>query len=401
MHRIESSARVAVSALLAVIALAALIAVARAEPFRPADPDLVLLRIPAAAAGRELEANERNYRDAPTSIASALQLAEVHVQRGRQTSEPRHFGRAEAILESWRPRAGASAEWHVLLADIHQYRHDYDSAVALLDRAIALGSALDAAQVRAHLMRAAIHQTRGEFSAAQSDCSRLLALGESALGTVCLAQVKSLTGQLARAYALLQGQLDAVREGAEPAIRIWVLGALAEMADRRGEAPEAERFLRAALAIEPRDLFVRLTLADLLLARGRAAEALAVIENEPATTAILLRRAESRRALGGDARPLIEDLQRAIAEGRERGERIDGRLMVRLRLLEDRNCEASAAARENWNNQRESADVRLLLLTERGCRDRTVIRDIASWRAATRYEDTVADALLVAAARRT
>lgn len=403
MHRIENSARVAVPALLAVIALAALITVARAEPFHPADPDLVLLRVPTAAAEHELEANERHYRAAPASIASALRLAAAHVERGRQTSQPRQFGRAEAILESWRTRAADSAEWHVLLADIHQYRHDYDSALALLDRAIALGTALDAAQVRAHLMRAAIHQTRGEFASAQSDCTRLLALGESAFGTVCLAQVKSLTGQLARAYELLQRQLaaDAGREGTAPAIRTWMLGALAEMADRRGEVTVAERFLRAALAIEPRDLFIRLTLADLLLAHGRARDALAVIENEAATAPILLRRAESRRALGGEVRPLIEDLQRAIAEGQERGERIDGRFIARLRLLENRKCGALAAARENWKRQRESADVRLLLLTARDCRDHAVAREIASWRAATRYEDKLADALVAPADQRT
>lgn len=398
MHRLESSARAAVSALLGVIALAALTTVARAEPFYPANPDLVLLRILGADVDRELVASEQRYRDEPDSMAKALQLAAAQVDRGRRTAEPRHLGRAEAILESWRPRATDSAEWHVLLADIHQYRHDHDRALALLDRALAL----DAGQVRAHLMRAAIHQTRGEFATAQSDCTRLLGLGESALGIVCLAQIKGLTGQLDRAYPLLQRQL-AADEGrvTDPAIRIWMLGALAEMADRRGDVAIAERLLREAVRIEPRDLFIRLTLTDLLLTHGRAQDAKLLLQDQASTPAMLLRLAEAQRAGGGDAHALIESLQRAIAERRERGERIEGREIARLRLLETRNCEALAAARENWATQRESVDVRLLLVAARACKDHAALRDIVNWRAITRYEDVLADRLLASADPRT
>jgi tetratricopeptide (TPR) repeat protein len=398
MYRLESSARAAVATLLGVIALAAVITVARAEPFRPVDPDLVLFKVGSASADRELAASEQRYRADPSSLAIALELAAAQIERGHRTSQARHFGRAEAILDAWRSRATVSAEWHVLLADIHQYRHDYVRALALLDRAIAI----EPGQVRAHLMRAAIRQTRGEFEFALSDCRALLTLRESALGIVCLTQVKSSTGELGRAYELLQRQLTADQGRAtDPAIRVWMMNALADMADRRGDRVAAERWLRESVGTAPDDLLARLTLSDLLLAQGRAADAAALIEDQGTTPAVLLRRAESLQARGGAAGMLIERLRRAVAEGRERGERIDGRVVARLRLLENRNCEALAAARENWRTQRESADVRLLLVTAQACGNAAAAREIAAWRASTRYEDARTDALLAAVSRPT
>lgn len=390
MHRPDSSARAAVSALLGVIALAAIITAARAEPFRPANPDLVLLRVGPAGADGELVAQERRYRDEPPSMANALALAAAHIDRGRRAVAARNFGRAETILESLRANAGASAEWHVLLADLHQYRHDYARAVALLDRALQL----DSAHVRARLMRAAIRQTRGEFALAQADCAALLAQGESALGIGCLAQVKSLTGQLDAAHALLQRQLAVDRERAtNVAVRIWMLSALADMAERRGEIAAAERLLREALRLEPQNQFIRLTLADLLLGQGRPADVEFLLQAQPATQSVLLRRAEARRSSGADAREIIGRLQQTMAEGRERGERIDGRDVTRLLLLEARGCDALAAARENWRSQREPSDVRLLLRAAHACGKPEAAGELAEWRIATRYQDAQADVL--------
>jgi uncharacterized protein HemY len=187
----------------------------------------------------------------------------------------------------------------------------------------------------------------------------------------------------------------------DPAIHVWMLNALADMADRRGDMAAAERLLRESVGMAPDDLFARLTLTDLLLGQGRAADAAALIEDQGTTPAVLLRRAESHQARSGTAGTLIERLQRAVAEGKERGERLDGRVIARLRLLENRNCEALAAARENWKTQRESADVRLLLVTAQACGDAAAAREIVDWRARTRYEDARADALLAVLSRPT
>lgn len=396
MDELKNSARAAVTALLVVVALAALITVARAEPHQPTDPEQVLLRVAGGAESDEIAVSAQRYREAPT-MANALQLAARHLARGRRNGEPRDFGRSEAILESWRARAGGSAEWHVLLADVHQYRHDYAPALELLDRALEI----DTRQTRARLMRAAIRQTRGEFPGAQADCGALLAQGESALGLVCVAQVRSLTGQLDRAYALLQRQLAA--DGGrvvDAAIRNWMLGALADMADRRGDGATAERLLREALRFEPRDQFVRLTLADLLLAQGRGQDVELLLREQAPAPAVLLRQAEAR-AGAGEADALIEGLRRALADSGERGELVDGRDIVRLRLLENRGCDALVAARANWARQRESTDVRLLLVAARSCGDSSAAREIVAWRAATGYEDVRADALLAASSRPT
>lgn len=360
--------------LLVTIALAAVVTAARAEPYRPVDPHLVLLRV-TPTAGREVER-------AGSSLQEALALAELRIAEGRRAAQPRGFGRAEAILATWRTRAAGSADWHVLAADIHQYRHEYPQALALLENALRLDPRL----VRARLMRAAIRQTAGDFSTARQDCTSILAHGEQLLGTVCLAQILGLTGQVDRAYGLLERQLQAV-SSSTPAVRVWMLTALADMAERRGDVAAAERHLRAARLVDSRDLYAGLALGDLLLAHERAAEVEPVLDPLPKVPGTLLRRAESRHARGIDVANLIGELQRSFADAASRGEQADWRDVARLNLLTGRGCEAMQAARRNWAAQREPVDVRLLALAAAECRDASTLEEVRRWLTQTRYED--------------
>jgi tetratricopeptide (TPR) repeat protein len=392
----ESSARAAVASLLGAIALAAVVTVARAEPFRPSDPDAVLLTVPRTADAL-LADLERRYRESPRALANVLSLAAAHIDRGRRAAEPRSFGRAESILERSRAAATSSADWHVLLADIHQYRHDFIRSLAMLDTALGL----DPRHTRARLMRAAIRQTRGEFGLARKDCTALLSQGESALGVGCLAQVLSLTGQLDRAYGLLERQLALTAAPTpDPAVRLWMLGALADMAERRGDIDTAERLLKESLLLDSQGQFVRLALADLWLRQGRTAEALRLLHDQPRTQSVLLRQAEAQRATGQSPDESLRQLKLMMADSRARGEPLDDRDRTRLALLEHRNCDALAAARANWGTQREPTDVRLLLKAASACNDRDTLGEIAAWRASTRYQDAQADLLSQRAAER-
>ncbi len=356
----------------------------RAQGFQSIDPQQVLLRVGPAPLDGKAE---------PRTLVQALIRAQAWIDAGRRTSEPRGFGRAEALLQRWRTQGAASAQWHVLSADIHQYRHDYDRSLTSLGRALEL----EPSNTRALLMRAAVRQTRGEFDAARADCSALLAQGEVALGSTCLAQILGLTGQLSRARALLERQ---VNDDTSPVgIRVWRLGALADMADRAGDVADAEHYLRQALRIQPNDQYISLALVDLLLLQGRPAEVETLLRSLPLTEAVLLRRAEALRATGRSKEQALAQLQALRSQARQRGEAVDLRDAARLERLQGRSCEALTAARSNWASQREPADVRLLLAVGTECHDPGVIEEVRRWLAATRYEDTRVQTTLRAARR--
>lgn len=351
----------------------------RAQGFQSIDPQQVLLRVDPAPLDGKAE---------PRTLAQALTRAQAWIDEGRRKSEPRGFGRAEALLERWHAQGAANAQWHVLSADIQQYRHEFDRSLASLGRALEL----EPSNARALLMRAAVRQTRGEFDAARTDCSALLAQGEVALGSTCLAQILGLTGRLARARALLERQAREDTSTAE--IRVWRLGALADMADRSGDVAAAERHLRQALQIQPHDQYISLALVDLLLLQGRPAEVETLLQSLPLTEAVLLRRAEALRAAPRAKEEALTHLQALRTQARRRGEALDLRDEVRLQRLQGRSCEALKAARSNWASQREPQDVRLLLAAGNECYDPDVIEEVRRWLAATRYQDIRLQTLL-------
>ncbi len=383
-----------IALLLVTIALAAVVTTARAEAFRPTDPNLVLLRVTPTAGW---DADRAGLRSAATAadFDATLTGAAALIDEGRRSGQARGFGRAEALLNGVRDAGARSAEWHVLSADIHQYRHEYVQALALLDNALRI----DATQVRAHLMRAAVRQTRGELRAARADCAAILGLGEQLLGGVCLAQILGLTGSLDRAYELLERQMNIAGDRATPAVRTWILSALADMAERRADAASAEQHLRSALQVNANDAYARLALADLLIASGNASEALATLDGVPQSSAIVLRRAEAYRALGtaagnAQAASLAQALRGNLADSRRRGEQADWRDAARLARLEGRKCDAMRAAERNWQAQREPIDARLLAVAAVECGEPAALDPVLRWRKLAGYEDAQLDRLL-------
>jgi predicted Zn-dependent protease len=374
-----------VAGALVAVALAAAATFSMAAPHR-ADPDLVVLHVDPSRSAIQATALD---------LDDALVVASRLIDAGRRTTEARYIGRAEALLESWRERATASARWHVLAADIHQYRHDYSRALRLLGQAIEL----EPKNERALLMRAAIHQVQGNYKAARRDCAKLIGLGESLLGTSCLAQVLGFTGQLEGASRLLESLLPDSGANAPPAIRSWILSALADMHDRRGNVRSAERLLRDAVAIEPHSLYLRLALADLLLAHGRPLEAPRALVGLPLSPAVRLRIAEAEHALGEPVAAQLEPVLRAFDEARLRGERLEQQEVARLARLQVRRTEALAAARANWSVQREPVDLRLLIATAIDAGDARTLSEARAWIATTGYQDVIAEAWLAGRSR--
>lgn len=371
-------------------------ATARAEPFVPTEDSLVVLRIDLPREQERLHPLERAVESNPADALAVEALAGTYLEIGRRSGEPRYFGRAEALLAPWLDRKPVPAALALQMADIWQYRHDYERALALIDQVLAH----DRRQPRGLLMRATLHQTQGRFDAARADCHALLARGETALGTTCLAQVLSMTGSLTTAERLLAALVE--RSPQLPAgQRVWMLTALADVEERLGRADDAEGHLRQALELDAGDHYARLALADLLLDRGGAGEVVGLLARMPGTEGVLLRRAEAQRQ-SAPARPGSHAalLRARIEEAMQRGERVHRRDLVRLhlRVLGDER-KALAFARDNWREQREPADARLLAEAALAARDPATLELLKEWCKRTGYEDRALERMLQAPGR--
>lgn len=371
---------------LLVLALSAGMAV-QAAPRLPKDDAEVLERLPTRRddpAMAELRRLRTALAAAPNDPDRAAALAQRYFALAHAEGDPRYVGYAEAALRPW-PSADAPAGVLFARALLRQYRHDFDGALADLGRAQALEPARD--EVRA--WRAAIFMVRADHAAAARECDAL-APGLQAQG--CKAYVAASTGDTRGAYERLAAALREARE-AGPNARLWTLTRLAEMAARLGQAAAAERHFRDALALGLADNFLLAAYADFLLERDRAAEVVGLLKDQQRSDTLLLRLALAEQAL---KRPAAQTHARALGErfaaAALRGDSLHRAEQARylLELKKDPGA-ALAVAVENWKEQREPRDARVLLeaaiAARAGVAATAAAAPVLRWLDDSRFED--------------
>jgi tetratricopeptide (TPR) repeat protein len=340
--------------------LGAVILPAAAAPYRPESAAIVLERLPVPLDATATELRRLRARAAahPGEPEAALALAERYFALGRTTQDPRYIGYARAALAPWWADPDAPAAILILRAAVQQNRHAFAAALADLDRALAA----DSGNPRAWAGRASVLLVQGEPEQALASCARLARHSTGIAGTVCQAAALGRLGQAGAALALLDTTL-ARSPALAPELELWACTELAELAVLAGEPDGAEQHLRRALRLQPRDAFAATALADLLLDRGRPEAALAVVADDPRHDGKLLRAALALRALGDPAwRGQAAVLAARFAAARERGDGLHRREEARFALeLADDPKAALRLAVENWRDQREPADARILL----------------------------------------
>ena len=341
---------------------------ARARPFVPADPEQVVARVQStrAEAGRPgLRGLRQGWRRAPEDPRAVLAFVQAALQQARRDGDPRHLGEAEAALGPWAVAAAPPPEIRLWRATVRQAQHDFVGA--LDDLAHLTGPAArelpPALRAVAELQQAAVLQVQGRYLDAAPHCEALLDPGlarpgsEAGLaGAACLAELSTLTGPPGPGREVL-ARLDAGERG--PA---WLALLRAEAAERAGEVDEALRLYRRALAAQP-EVYVRVALADALIDRGRWDEVLALLADAPAAEALLLRRARAEQQLRRpEARETLARLRATLDAQALREDRGHAREAAwhALHLLRD-SAAALALAEQNWRQQREPVDARLLI----------------------------------------
>ena len=357
-----------------------------AAPFLPTDDSQVIERLPTPAGGTKREL--RDLRDAlaknPDDLGLAVRLARRYVEIGRTEADPRYYGHAEALLQPWWRLAVPPPDVLLLRATLRQNRHEFSAALADLSAVLAA----EPRNPQAWLTQAVILQVVGRHDEARRSCARLALLAPALVTAACIADVASVSGQAAAAYALLRAAVEAATD-ADPALREWSLSVLAEVAARAGDDAAAERHYRAALALGIKDVYLLGSYADFLLDQGRPAEVRDLLAGETRIDPLLLRLALAEATLGAPALgEHVAALQARFATARLRGDRVHRREEARFTLhLLGQPAEALRLAREDWGVQREGADARLVLEAALAAGVPAQAADVLAWLKETGLED--------------
>lgn len=332
--------------------------VVSAEPFIPKGDAEIVQRLPYRVDAAERARRAALARD-PAQLPLAMATARAALDRAHVHGDPRELGAAQAALAPWWRQADAPAEAVLLRARVLQAHHQFEAAQADLRGLLARVDLAPELRAQGLLDAAALHQLRAQLPEARALCTQLQPLA-ALPAAACLAELASLTGN-AQGAAQTLAQLSPGR-----VVMPWLALMRAELAERLGDDAAAAALYRVALAGQD-EVYTRAALADWLLARNRAADALALVERSPdvEADALLLRRVIALQQLGRDP-SLLATLtaqmreRLAAADRREPGKH--AREQARFALdIDKQPREALRLAQVNWAMQREPTDALLLL----------------------------------------
>ncbi len=342
-------------------------------------PDRVIVTVAPADPARR----EAAQRAAAGDLAAAVAVARADIGLARKTADPRYLGHAQAALAPWWTAAAPPDEVLILRATIRQSLHDFAGARADLDALVARrpddGQAL--------LTRAVVAGVVGDRAAAARDCAEVTRVLGELYGAACAAPLVAARGGGDAGRVRLTRAIAAARSSAAAA---WAQTALAELDRQLGDDAAAELHFRTALAANPDDVYTLAALADLLLDAGRAAEVVTLLGDRAADNLALRRAIALARTGSPAAAAAATELRDRIAVSIARGDTLHLRERARFYLEVEHDADAAvAAARANWDLQREPADARVLLEAAAAARDRAAAAPVIAWLDAESIDDAI------------
>ena len=358
-----------------------------AAPFTPSSDAEVVEKLPGGAsdpAVRRVDSLRKQLAARPADAALRLEIARRYFELAMAQGDPRFVGYASATIAPLQAGADANAGYWLLRGLIEQYSHEFQPALASLERA----ARIDPKDPEPLAWRSAIFMVQARYPEALAECRQLAPMAPALYATGCASYVQAATGQLVEAHQNLQQALMAAPE-ADPGLRIWAHTRLAEMALRLQKPNDAEVHFRAALALGINDQFLLGAYSDFLLEQGRPAEVVKLLADWERSDVLLLRLAmagaalKDSRAAGWAAQ--LRDRFRAAAL---RGDRLHEQEAARFELdLEKRPREALALAARNYTIQKEPRDAEVLLRTALAANDAGAAQPALDWLRTSRYED--------------
>jgi len=318
-------------------------------------------------------------------------IIDLYLKLGREKSDPKYFGYAEALLSPYLINSNLPEQTIIHWADILQHRHDFDQALEILNNLAEKKS--DYAQV--YLMRAIIHISRGEYGLALNNCKSLITRATHLVTISCVAQVKSLTGELQRSFELLKRTLHLSKDS-DLEERVWAITLLGDMAVRSGKYGVAEKYYQQGLKLKNHDYYILTNYADLLLKQHRNDLVVSLLSEYAFVDKLLLRLAQAGIKSGDSlSEKYVAQLESGYRLNELRGEKVHLRDQAIFYFKVKNNIEkALSLARRNWRVQKEPADIKLLLNLLIKSGNKLETNNVAEWVSGQFLEDVELDSML-------
>jgi Tfp pilus assembly protein PilF len=368
------------------LVLAAAPLLAWAAPFTPTTDAQVLATVPAQASdprAQQMNKLRQAWRAQPKDIGASVALARRYFEEVAAEGDPRYVGYAQATLQPWWGLPDPPTPVRVMRAKLLQFEHRFDLALADLDAVVQA----EPKNVDAWSWRTAVLMVQANYGPARDSCAQLALLATPLVAVACRAQVDATTGQGDAAAQALNAALLAHRN-ATPAERLWSLTRLAELQERRGDFGAAEAAFREALTLGVPDVYLLAAYADFLLDRGRPAEVLTLLKGRERADLLLLRVVQAAQATQDpQAKTLANTLAARFEAARLRGDTTHRKEESRfvLTVLGDK-ARALVLAQENFAEQREPVDARVLMEAALAARDAKAAQPALAWMAASKIQ---------------
>jgi hypothetical protein len=343
-------------------------------PFKPNDP-----------VARELASLRTELQRNPRNLEAAVKLAQRYYGMVGEEGDPRYLGYAQAALAPWWELPEPPIEVQVLRASLLQFRHDFTSAYADLDKVLER----DPRHAQARVLRAIIEIVQARYELARADCRALKDLTSELIVIGCEAMVDGLTGNAASAYTKLNTAFGNARN--LPADeQLWLLTRLAELSQRLGRTAVTETHFKQAIALGITDTFLLAAYADFLLDQQRPAEVVALLKDKTRSDGLLLRLLFAERSLN---LPIAKERETILTArylaAQLRGDTVHQQEEARFSLQVQGNPKkALALAQENWKVQLEPRDARIFLEAAVALKDPESAQPVLQWLDRSKIEDS-------------
>ena len=315
-----------------------------AAPFIPTDDQQILETLPTdSPPPRYLTASDFVSTTNEMDPEQTRQLLEHAYLQG----DPRALGQAQAQLDQ---STDQSLETLMLRARALQSNHKFEDAKLLLQQILDKNPT----DADALLTLSSLLLVQGQFDAARNYCDKLTDASLRVYQLTCNAQIQTMTGELAQAKQTLSG-LMSLAPGLDASTARWLYLIQADAALRSNDTVLAEQVFSV---MDTQTVPALMARADWLLSQNKYQQVRDLLKDHTDKDSLLLRLITAQLKLNDPkAQQNLDLMQERLEVWRIRKEKAHLREQATYALLANKTDSALKLAQENWQQQRETADI--------------------------------------------
>lgn len=345
----------------------------QAAPFVPENDQQILETLPSdSPPARYLNAD--SFLSGPSTL-SPEQTSQL-LERAYLQGDPRALGQARAQLEQ---TTDQNVETLMLRARALQSDHQFTQAKEVLQQILSK----EVANPDALLTLSSLLVVQGQFEEAMGYCEKLTDQSIRVYQLACEAQIQSMSGELTQAKQKLSG-LAAIAPGLDASTARWIYLMQADVAIRSQDASLAAQVFSV---MDDQTVPALMARADWLLKNGEYQAVRQLLQDHTDKDSLLLRLITAQIKLEDPkAQQNLALMKERIGVWELRQEIAHIRDQATYAVLASQTDSALQLARENWQEQRETADILIYATAAIKAGSQKDIEQIRQFMADTQFE---------------